>query len=82
MIEDLIAFERKIADYWEAGKINGPIHLSGGNEKELVEIFKEVKRSDWVFSTWRSHYHALLKGIEPSWLEQQILVGKSITIVT
>jgi TPP-dependent pyruvate/acetoin dehydrogenase alpha subunit len=81
MIESLIAFERKIADHWEAGRIKGPIHLSGGNEKELVEIFKEVKQSDWVFSTWRSHYHALLKGIEPSWLEQQILVGKSITIV-
>ena len=39
MIEDLIAFERKIADHWEAGKIKGPVHLSGGNEKELVEIF-------------------------------------------
>lgn len=81
MIEDLIAFERKIADLWEAGKIRGPIHLSGGNEKNLVEIFEKVKSEDWVFSTWRSHYHALLKGIDPSWLEKEILQGRSITIV-
>jgi pyruvate dehydrogenase E1 component alpha subunit len=81
MINTLIAFERKIADLWEAGKIRGPIHLSGGNEKELVGIFEKVKSGDWVFSTWRSHYHALLKGIDPSWLEKEILDGKSITIV-
>lgn len=81
MIEKLIAFERKIADLWEAGKIRGPIHLSGGNEKELVEIFEKVKSEDWVFSTWRSHYHALLKGIDPAWLEKEILEGRSITIV-
>ena len=80
-MEKLITFERKIADHWEAGRIQGPIHLSGGNEKELVEIFKDVKPNDWVFSTWRSHYHALLKGIEPSWLEDEILAGRSITIV-
>ena len=81
MIDTLITFERKIADLWEAGKIRGPIHLSGGNEKELVEIFRKVKSEDWVFSTWRSHYHALLKGVDPSWLEKEILDGKSITIV-
>ena len=81
MIDTLITFERKIADLWEAGKIRGPIHLSGGNEKELVEIFGKVKSGDWVFSTWRSHYHALLKGVDPSWLEKEILDGKSITIV-
>ena len=81
MIDTLIEFERKIADHWEAGKIKGPVHLSGGNEKELIEIFKDVKQGDWVFSTWRSHYHALLKGIDPSWLEKEILEGRSITIV-
>ena len=81
MIDTLITFERKIADLWEAGKIRGPIHLSGGNEKELVGIFEKVKSGDWVFSTWRSHYHALLKGVDPSWLEKEILDGKSITIV-
>jgi hypothetical protein len=77
----LVQFERKMADHWEAGKVRGPIHLSGGNEEELIEIFKYVKKTDWVFSTWRSHYHALLKGIPSEWLENEILEGRSITIV-
>jgi pyruvate dehydrogenase E1 component alpha subunit len=79
--EELIHFEKKIAEHWESGKIRGPIHLSDGNETPLIEIFKRIKKNDWVFSTWRSHYHALLKGIDPNWLEQEILEGRSITIV-
>ena len=77
----LIGFEKKMADHWEAGRVRGPIHLSGGNEEQLIEIFKRVKSSDWVFSTWRSHYHALLKGVPSEWLEEEILAGRSITIV-
>lgn len=77
----LIGFEKKIADHWESGRIRGPVHLSGGNEEHLIEIFKRVKKSDWVFSTWRSHYHALLKGVPSEWLEQEILEGRSITII-
>jgi pyruvate dehydrogenase E1 component alpha subunit len=79
--EDLIKFERLMANHWEEGKVRGPIHLSGGNEEELIEIFKRIKKSDWVFSTWRSHYHALLKGVCPVWLEEEILEGRSITIL-
>lgn len=79
--EELINFENKIAESWEAGKIRGPVHMSGGNEKPLIEIFKRISENDWVFSTWRSHYHALLKGISPDWLEKEILEGRSITIV-
>lgn len=78
--EDLIAFEDKIVDHWEAAKIRGPVHLANGNEKQLIEIFKRISPNDWVFSSWRSHYHVLLKGISEKWLEEQILLGKSITI--
>ena len=77
----LIGFEKKMADHWEAGRVRGPIHLSGGNEEELIEVFKYVKPTDWVFSTWRSHYHALLHGVPSEWLEEEILAGRSITIV-
>jgi pyruvate dehydrogenase E1 component alpha subunit len=79
-IDDLINFENKIVEHWEAAKIRGPVHLSNGNEAQLIEIFKRIKKTDWVFSTWRSHYHALLKGIDPNWIEQEILAGRSITL--
>ena len=78
--KDLLDFELKIIESWEGGKIRGPVHLSNGNESQLIEIFKRINTTDWVFSTWRSHYHALLKGIDPTWVEQTILDGKSITI--
>lgn len=78
--QDLIQFEEDIVHHWESGKIRGPVHLSNGNENQLIEIFKRIKPSDWVFSTWRSHYHAFLKGIDSQWIEQEILKGKSITL--
>ena len=79
--QDLIDFEDDIISHWENGEIRGPIHLSNGNEKELIKIFSKIGIDDYVFSTWRSHYHALLHGVEPSVLKQKILDGKSITIV-
>lgn len=79
--EELIAFEDDIISHWENGEIKGPIHLSNGNEDQLIEIFKKIDADDWVFSTWRSHYHALLHGVEPKKLKKKILDGKSITIV-
>lgn len=78
--QDMIDFEELIVKHWEDAKIRGPVHLSNGNEDQLLEIFKRIKPTDWVFSTWRSHYHAMLKGISLGWLEDQILQGKSITI--
>ena len=52
--EKLIRFENRIIEHWENAKITGPIHLSNGNEEQLIEIFKRVSEKDWVFSTWRS----------------------------
>jgi len=78
--EGLIEFENLIVKHWEDAKIRGPIHLSNSNEEQLIEIFKRIKISDWVFSTWRSHYHWLLKGISADYAEALILDGKSITL--
>lgn len=77
---ELIAFEQDIAAEFEAGNIRAPIHLVGGNEEQLIEIFQEVRPEDWVLSTWRSHYHALLKGIPPAEVKAQIMAGRSMFI--
>lgn len=78
--DDLIAFEKDIAECFERGEIKGPVHLSGGNEDQLIEIFKEIKPTDWCFSNWRSHYHALLKGVPPAEVKRQIMEGRSMFI--
>lgn len=78
--EELIAFETEIADIYEQGTIRAPIHLSDGNEEQLIEIFKKIDPQDWVFSTWRSHYHALLHGVPREKVKEEILKGNSITL--
>lgn len=76
--QDLIAFEEMIKQDFLEGKIKAPIHLSGGNEDQLLEIFQDVKPVDWVFTTYRNHYHALLKGVHPEKLRADILAGFSM----
>lgn len=79
-VAGLKAFEQEIADIFNSGQIKAPVHLSGGNEKQLIEIFQKVNPEDWVCTTWRSHYHCLLKGVPPATLKADIIAGKSITL--
>ena len=76
--EQLINFEKEVKQMFLDGKLRSPVHLSGGNEDQLIEIFKDIKPQDWVFTTYRSHYHALLKGVPEEKLKQWILDNKSI----
>jgi len=76
----LINFEKRIAHLYEKKKIKGPIHLSGNNEVQLINIFKNIKKKDWVFSGWRNHYHAILKNIPLQYIEDQIVLGKSMNL--
>ena len=76
----LIDFELMIKNEYENGKIRAPIHLSGNNEDQLISIFKNINRNDWVISNWRSHYHALLHGIPEKWLYKKIVEGKSMGV--
>jgi len=79
-VESLINFENLVADAFNDAKIKAPVHLHNGNEEQLIEIFKEIKDDDWVFSSWRSHYHCLLKGVSPEDLMKEILAGRSISL--
>ena len=78
--EDLMAFEKEVARRWEAGEIKAPVHLGGGNESQLIEIFRNVKPVDWKLCTWRNHLHALLSGIPSDEIMRQILAGRSMFI--
>ena len=77
---DLINFENKIIKLFNHSKIRSPIHLHSGNEENLIKIFKKIRKNDWVFSSWRSHYHCLLKGVPEKKLSQEIIKGKSISL--
>src|SRR3989338_5884817 len=76
--EELIAFEDEIKELYLNAKIRSPVHFSKGNEETLIEIFKEINEEDWGFSTHRSHYHGLLKGIPKETVKKEILENRSI----
>jgi TPP-dependent pyruvate/acetoin dehydrogenase alpha subunit len=78
--ESLRAFTASIAKAFNDGTIPGPVHLSGGNEQQLIDIFADVRDEDWCFSTYRSHLHCLLKGVPEDELRAEIMAGRSITL--
>lgn len=80
MKERLIAFEKRVAEAFEAKLIKGPVHLSGGNEDELIGIFRDIHPEDWICTFYRNHYHALLHGIPEEKLFQAICDGHSMTL--
>jgi TPP-dependent pyruvate/acetoin dehydrogenase alpha subunit len=78
--QELIDFEEEVARDFNLGLIRAPIHLSGNNEDQLIEIFRDFKKDDWTFSNWRNHYHALLAGVPREEVKRQIMAGRSMTV--
>jgi len=81
--KDLSNFEKDIASIYESGKIKAPVHLRDGNEQNLIDIFNdlEISKEDYVYSTWASHLHALLKGVPAGRVKKDILEGRSISLI-
>ena len=77
--KELIDFESRIKEQYETGNIPSPIHLSKNNEGELIQIFEYIDKDDWVFCSWRNHYHALLHGIPEDKLYNDIMGGRSMS---
>lgn len=77
---DLIAFEDKVAEVFNSGRIKAPVHLYSGNEDEIINVFAKIKHQDWVFCSWRSHYQCLLKGVPPEEVMSEIVAGRSISL--
>ena len=80
--DDLIAFEKRIADLYVQGKIKAPVHLRSGREQALINIFEqeEIKTDDYIFAYWDSHEICLLKGVLSEEVEAAILDGRSISL--
>ena len=75
--EELIAFEQYVTNLFELGKIPAPVHLSGGNETQLISIMEGVQNDDYVLAGHRNHYHYLLKGGDPHKLIEELQGRKS-----
>ena len=76
--DGLRSFVDKIADHHDAGRLPFALHLPGGNEEQLIDIFSNINEGDYVLSTHRNMYHALLHGLPPEEVENKILNGRSM----
>ncbi len=79
--QSLAAFTERVRQAFADKLIHAPVHLCGGNEVQVIEAFKDVRPGDWVFSGWRSAYHALLKGIPEEWVYGEIVAGRSMYLM-
>ena len=78
--KDLILFEEEIATLFNSGKIRAPVHLYKGKEEKIINVFENIRKNDWVFCSWRSHYQCLLKGVPAKEVKKEILAGRSISL--
>jgi pyruvate dehydrogenase E1 component alpha subunit len=81
--QEMMDFEEEIGYRFNNREIRAPIHLSSGNEDQIIRIFAECGvdiNNDWVCCTWRNHYQALLKGVPVDILRDQIISGKSMVL--
>ena len=79
-VKQLRDFELEIFDLFKNKKITSPIHLRGGNEQQLIEVFRNIKPQDYCFTTWASHLECLLKGVPRKEVKKSILNNKSICL--
>lgn len=83
-VADLQQFEQEIADIYAKGGIRAPVHLraseDGSYERNLIEIFKDVRPKDYFLGYWDSHIPALLKGVPREEVKAEILKGNSISL--
>jgi TPP-dependent pyruvate/acetoin dehydrogenase alpha subunit len=70
--ETLIKFEERVCDTFMNKEILAPVHLYSGSEKQMIDIFQNIKEQDWLFCSWRSHYLCLLKGVTEEMLMDEI----------
>jgi pyruvate dehydrogenase E1 component alpha subunit len=58
-------FEEKTAEEYQLAKIGGFCHLNIGEEAAIVGTISALRPTDYVYSNYREHGHALAKGVAP-----------------
>lgn len=58
-------FEEKTAEAYQMGRIGGFCHLYIGQEAVAVGAIRALRNDDYVFTAYRDHAQALVRGITP-----------------
>jgi pyruvate dehydrogenase E1 component alpha subunit len=59
------SFELRAAEMYTRAKIGGYCHLNLGEEATVVGLMAALRRTDYLFTTYRDHGYALARGAEP-----------------
>jgi pyruvate dehydrogenase E1 component alpha subunit len=78
--QQLIDFENRMIILFEDGELPFLMHFCGGNENQLIKIFKNINHGDYIFSSHRTHYHYLLAGGTEEDLKKKLLNGDSMFV--
>lgn len=58
-------FEERAGEMYTRARIGGFLHLGIGEEAAIVGAASALEPRDWLISTYRSHGHALARGVSP-----------------
>jgi pyruvate dehydrogenase E1 component alpha subunit len=74
------AFELRASEMYARAKIGGYCHLNLGEEATVVGLMAALEERDYLFTTYRDHGYAIMRGMEPSAVMAE-LFGKSTGVV-
>ena len=58
-------FEERVGEMYTRARIGGYTHLNIGEEAAIVGSLSALRPDDYVFTNYREHGHALMRGITP-----------------
>jgi dihydrolipoamide dehydrogenase len=58
-------FEERAQEQYTKARIGGYCHLNIGEEATVVGGVLALKRSDYIFTSYREHGHAIARGVDP-----------------
>jgi pyruvate dehydrogenase E1 component alpha subunit len=74
------AFELRANEMYARAKIGGYCHLNLGEEATVVGLTAALEERDYLFTTYRDHGYALMRGMEPGAVMAE-LFGKETGVV-
>jgi pyruvate dehydrogenase E1 component alpha subunit len=74
------AFELRAGEMYARAKIGGYCHLNLGEEATVVGLMAALRPSDYLFTTYRDHGYAIVRGMSPDAVMAE-LFGKSTGVV-
>src|SRR5438552_9985247 len=70
-------FEDTVKFLFLEGAMPGTIHQCHGQEATAVGVCAALEANDWITSTFRSHGHALAKGLSPQEMLDELFGAES-----